>query len=113
MKKYYTLSGKIIKYSFLDTIRGKTKLLGIGDEARVYQEESRVIKFYHPKEIKDRLDLNTAIKLRKIQTNRFIFPGNDDDSLLLDKDGNLVAYKARYIKNLGLKYLLEQDINFF
>lgn len=113
MRQYYTLSGDKVIYNIIDIIKQQFHILGSGDEGIVYKEGDRVLKVYHPRKIKDRLDLDTAIKLRRIQTNRMIFPGIDYDSLLLDRDGNLVASKSAYIENLGLKDLLEQDISYF
>ncbi len=110
MKQYYTLSGNKVIYNIIDIIIQQFNICGMGNEGVVYKEGERVLKVYHPRILKDRLDLDTAIKLRKIQTDRIIFPGNDDDSLLLDENRNLVAYKSIYIRNLGIKYLLEWDI---
>ena len=75
----------------------------------MFKEGDRVLKIHHPIPLKSVLDEDTAVKLTKLNTQRVLLPGKENDSLLFDGDGNFVAYKSKYVKNLRIRNLLNLD----
>ena len=84
-------------------------IVGSGDEGFVFKEGDRVLKIHNPIPLKSVLDEDTAVKLTKLNTQRVLLPGKENDSLLFDGDGNFVAYKSKYVKNLRIRNLLNLD----
>lgn len=80
----------------------KDRLIGDGNEGKVYLIKGYAVKFYKPFCKKVRLNKKNAIYLSNLSTKRILTP----DDILLNKKREIEGYKTQYVDNLGITNLL-------